>query len=94
MWDCRFRPMDRQERPQSGLLRRYGWLTQEKDENLMHSMAQTVELMWNVRTASAEATEVPSVPVPEATHSFEVERPGTSKPMNNKLVSCKAMICI
>ena len=55
MWDCRFRPMDRQERPQSGLLRRYGWLTQEKDENLMHSMAQTVELMWNVRTASAEA---------------------------------------
>lgn len=48
MWDCRFRPMDRQERHRVAL-------TQEKDENLMHSMAQTVELMWNVRTASAEA---------------------------------------
>ena len=25
VWNCCFRPMDRQERPQSGLLRRYGW---------------------------------------------------------------------
>ena len=34
MWECRFRPINRQEAT---------------------SMAQTVELMWNVRTASAEA---------------------------------------
>ena len=57
MWSCSFRPVDRMVRPSSGLLRRYGWLIQQEDENLMLSMAQTIELMWNVRIASAEADD-------------------------------------
>ena len=54
MWECPYRPEVRQK-SSSGLLNRYGWREHLTTEDLINSMTEAVEQMWQGRAACCAA---------------------------------------